>query len=89
MRSATLPSFWDRYRKLVRYYEKELGLPIKARADLVHIGFAVAYEMDYLLTWNCSHIANGETIRRLLRLNQSLKRLSPVILTPEELLEPL
>jgi hypothetical protein len=47
-------------RKLVRNYEKNLGLPSKAKADLLHIGFAVEYEMDYLLTWNCSHIANGE-----------------------------
>jgi hypothetical protein len=76
-------------RELVRYYEKKLGLPDKAKADLVHIGFSVAYDMDYLLTWNCSHIANGETIRRLLQLNRLIKRRTPVILTPEELLEPL
>ena len=75
-------------RELVRHYERFLGLPKRARADLVHISFAVSYEMDYLLTWNCSHIANGEIIRRLLRLNQSLKRATPLILTPEELIEP-
>lgn len=75
-------------RELVLNYEKNLGLPKRARADVVHIAFAVAYEMDYLLTWNCSHIANGEVIRRLLRLNQGLKRVTPLILTPEELLEP-
>jgi len=76
-------------RELVRNYEKNLGLPKRARADLIHIAFAVAYEMDYLLTWNCSHIANGEIIRRLFRLNRELKRATPLILTPEELMEPL
>jgi hypothetical protein len=76
-------------RKLVRNYEKHLGLPSKARADLLHIAFAVEYEMDYLLTWNCSHIANGEVIRRLMTTNQRLKKPSPIIITPEELLEPL
>ncbi|MBU1598934.1 type II toxin-antitoxin system VapC family toxin [bacterium] len=76
-------------RELVRGYEKRLGLPKQARADIVHIAFAVAYKLDYLLTWNCSHIANGEVIRRLLRLNKELKRLTPIILTPEELLEPI
>ena len=79
----------ENVRKLVRIYEKNLGLPERARADLVHIAFAVAYEMDYLLTWNCSHIANGEVIRRLFQLNQGIKRETPLILTPEELLEPL
>lgn len=68
-------------RKLVRNYEKNLGLPSKAKADLLHIAFAVEYEMDYLLTWNCSHIANGEVIRRLMTTNQRLKKSSPLILT--------
>jgi len=76
-------------RLLARDYERKLGLPKKAGADILHIAFAVAYKMDYLLTWNCSHIANGETIRRLLKLNQELNRTTPLVLTPEELLEPL
>jgi predicted nucleic acid-binding protein len=76
-------------RELVRSYETNLGLPAKARADIIHIAFAVAYRLDYLVTWNCSHIANGETIRRLLKLNQRINRATPLLLTPEELLEPL
>lgn len=43
--------------------------------------------MDYLLTWNCSHIANGEIIRRLAEANMALGRLTPLIVTPEEVLE--
>ena len=76
-------------RHLVHIYKKNLNFPEKASADLVHIAFAVAFEMDYLLTWNCSHIANGEVIRRLYKLNKEIKRATPLILTPEELLEPL
>jgi len=52
-----------------------------------HFAFAVAYEMDYLLTWNCAHIANGEIIRRLLDVNAELNRFTPLIVTPEEILE--
>lgn len=74
-------------RHLVRAYEKELGMTGQAKADVIHIAFAVAYEMDYLVTWNCAHIANGEVIRRLLQINQRLNRPTPIILTPEELLE--
>lgn len=72
-------------RRLARLYEKLLGLPEQARADVLHISFAVSYEIDYLVTWNCKHIANGQVIRRLLDVNQELKRLTPVIVTPEEL----
>jgi hypothetical protein len=75
-------------RRLVRWYERRLGLPDKAFADLAHIAFAVAYRMDYLVTWNCAHIANGEVIRRLVSLNTNRKRHTPLIVTPEELLLP-
>ena len=37
-------------------------LPKKAAADAMHIAFAAVYGMDYLLTWNCRHINNIETI---------------------------
>ena len=72
-------------RALVRLYSERLKLPEQARADILHIAFAVAYELDYLVTWNCKHIANGQTIRRLLWVNRELRRPTPVILTPEEL----
>ena len=72
---------------LVNAYEDRLGLVGRARPDLLHIAFTVAYESDYLVTWNCRHIANGETIRRLARANAELGRFTPVIVTPEELLE--
>jgi hypothetical protein len=42
--------------------------------------------MDYLVTWNCQHIANGEMIRRLLDANAELRRATPVVVTPEEIL---
>lgn len=74
-------------RSLVRWYDENLGLRGRARADLPHFAFAVAYDLDYLVTWNCSHIANGEVIQRLQELNRSARRSTPVIVTPEELLD--
>jgi hypothetical protein len=58
----------------------------RARADLPHFAFAETYEMDYLVTWNCTHIANGEVIRRLHEVNEELRLSTPIIVTPEELL---
>ena len=75
----------DKVRHLVHIYDRQLGLPPYARADVVHIAFSVAYELEYLLTWNCKHIANGRVIQRLGELNQRLGRSTPVIVTPEEL----
>ena len=73
-------------RSLAEWYQKELRLPPKAGADALHIAVAVFYEMDYLVTWNCSHIANGHILRKLMQLNQGLERYTPLLLTPQELL---
>ena len=76
----------DDVRDLVHEYDGRLGLVGRARADLPHFAFAVAYEMDYLVTWNCRHIANGQVIRRLLDANAELQRPTPLLITPEEIL---
>ena len=73
-------------RSLADQYQAELRLPKKAAADALHIALAVFYEMDYLVTWNCAHIANGYVLRALMNLNQSLGRYTPLLLTPDELL---
>lgn len=51
------------------------------------MAYAVTYEIDYLLTWNCKHIANGIIIQRLQAANIELNRHMPIIVTPQELLE--
>ncbi len=74
-------------QELVHLYQGKLGLSPNAHTDLLHIALAVVYETDYLLTWNCKHIANGEVIQKLFNVNHKLNRFTPLILTPEELLE--
>jgi hypothetical protein len=54
--------------------------------DLTHVGLAVAHEMDYLVTWNCAHLANAEFVRKIVQANQQAGRFMPMIATPEELL---
>lgn len=73
-------------RSLADWYQAELRLPEKAGTDALHIALAVFYEMDYLVTWNCTHIANGHILRALMKLNHSLGRYTPLLLTPHELL---
>jgi len=70
-------------------YRRRLGLAGSATSDLPHFAYSVAYNMDYLLTWNCAHIANGQVIKRLLEANQELGRPTPIILTPQELMAEL
>jgi hypothetical protein len=72
---------------LGREYQAGLALPAAARLVVAHLAYTVAYELDYLLTWNCAHLANGRTIQRLRAVNARLGRGTPIILTPEALLE--
>ncbi len=60
--------------------------PSKASEDALHISIATVHFADYLLTWNCRHIANPEIQARISE-NFRLKGLFlPFICTPDELL---
>jgi len=64
---------------------KEL-LPQKAFPDALHIAIATVHQIDYLLTWNCKHIANLEVLPRIAAFCEDLGLILPIICTPEELL---
>jgi predicted nucleic acid-binding protein len=72
---------------LYKIYIKRLAVPQRALRDAVHLAVASVHCMDYLVTWNCAHIANGEIIKKVMEINIDLGVSIPVILTPEELLE--
>ncbi len=61
-------------------------IPRVARADAVHISIAALHEMDYLLTWNCKHIANPKIQRKLESVFDGAGYTVPLIYTPEQLL---
>jgi hypothetical protein len=44
---------------------REGTLPAKARIDALHVAAAAVAGVEYLLTWNCTHIANAETLPRI------------------------
>lgn len=68
-------------------YMEFFNLPEKLYRDMTHIAYAVHYEMDCLLTWNFTHLANLHMKTQLARLNERLGFRTPVICTPEELME--
>jgi len=72
---------------LSRQYKEKLGLSAKAFADIMHISYAVSYEVEYLLTWNCKHIANPAIIENLVRLNDIIGRHTPKLITPQQFIE--
>ncbi|MGO9954146.1 MAG: type II toxin-antitoxin system VapC family toxin [Dissulfurispiraceae bacterium] len=72
--------------KMAQVYVEKLKFPPKALRDAVHLAVASVHSIDYLLTWNCSHIANGEVIMKLMQINALHGIKTPIICTPEELM---
>jgi len=61
-------------------------IPRKAARDAAHIAIATVYSCDYLLTWNCRHIANAELDRGIRRVVDCHDFEMPGLCTPEELM---
>jgi predicted nucleic acid-binding protein len=65
----------------------QAALPGNARLDALHIAVAAFHEVDYLLTWNCSHIANARILPRVREVLSGLGFSTPIICTPEEMVD--
>lgn len=65
------------------------AVPSKAEDDAVHIATATIRGMDFLLTWNMSHMANATVRRRIDKLCENAGLVPPIICMPEELMEEL
>ena len=61
-------------------------VPQKAADDAIHIAVASVHKVDYLLTWNCKHIANPHLRRRISDCLSAHGIRSTVICTPEDLI---
>lgn len=72
---------------LAEQIQKTVPLPERAAADALHIALAVVHGVDFLVTWNCRHIANAALRQRIEAVCTATGYGAPVICTPEELLE--
>jgi hypothetical protein len=62
-------------------------IPTVAEIDAYHIAMAAVNGMDYLLTWNCTHIANASMRSKIEDVCRSKGYEPPTICTPQELME--
>lgn len=62
------------------------NLPSKASDDAIHIATATVHGLDYLLTWNCKHIANAQIQKKLTEICRDFGYELPIICTPYELM---
>lgn len=65
---------------------KGVPLPPKAGADAAHIAVAAYHGMDFLLTWNLTHIANAELRPQIEGVCRERGYSAPILCTPDELM---
>jgi len=86
LRSLPLLELNGAVRNLAAQFLTRSSLPPKADVDAIHIAAATVHSMDYLLTWNCKHIANAQIQGKLAEISLDCGYQLPIICTPYELL---
>lgn len=60
------------------------ALPLTMRSDAMHLAAASVARADYLLTWNCRHLANANVLKRLAKEARNRGWELPLVCTPLE-----
>ncbi len=81
-KAAVTPEALDLANRILR----ESGLPTRAKVDAQHIAIAAANGIDYLLTWNCKHLANPQITPKVARSCRRAGFRPPEICTPETII---
>lgn len=77
----------ERVTALAEVISEQIRLPDRAQADAYHIAIPAVHCIDYVVTWNCKHIANAFMLRKVEQIVKSMGYMMPVVCTPEELME--
>lgn len=76
----------EKLEDIVSVYLLHKLMPSNDIRDAFHLAFASFYKMDYLITWNCEHLANAHKQNHIRIINFQLGFNIPLIITPLELL---
>jgi predicted nucleic acid-binding protein len=72
--------------EIVRTYIARQVMPRDPAGDALHLALASHHRCDFLVTWNCQHLANANKFDHIRRVNTMLGIFVPALVTPLELL---
>ncbi len=72
---------------IAKGYVNQGVIPERYFPDALHVALASFYKIDFLVTWNCAHLAEAHRRRRVRLFNTSAGLFVPEIVTPMELVE--
>jgi predicted nucleic acid-binding protein len=70
----------------VQVYLQHKLMPARRSEDALHLALASHNHCDFIVTWNCRHLANPNKVRHVERINTMLGLHVPAIVTPRDLL---
>ena len=73
--------------EVIEFYLKHKLMPAGVFGDATHLALATVYKCEYLVTWNCKHLANPNKLDHMVRVNWMLGFATPKIVTPIQLLD--
>ncbi len=68
--------------EIVNAYVINKAMPKNPKGDALHLALATYHKCDFLLTWNCNHLANPNKFIHLSAVNALLGYLTPQLTTP-------
>ena len=71
---------------IAQVYMEKLIMPQEPQGDAFHLAIASFYNVDILLTWNCTHLANPNKFDFITRINRELGLTTPELKTPYDYL---
>lgn len=72
--------------EIVQAYIRHKLMPANPTGDALHLALASYHKCDFLVTWNCEHLANANKFGHVRRVNTMLGLFVPALVTPMELL---
>lgn len=72
--------------EIVQTYIDHKVMPHDPTGDALHLAIASYHKCDFLLTWNCNHLANANKFNHIRRINTMLGLYVPILITPLEIL---
>jgi predicted nucleic acid-binding protein len=76
----------EEIKQIVKFYLQNRLMPNDPLGDALHLALASYHKCDYLLTWNCKHLANPNKFQQIRWCNQSLGLYVPTLVTPNQLI---
>lgn len=72
--------------EIAEIYVRHKLMPSRSPEDALHLALASRHGCDFIVTWNCKHLANPNKVRHVERINTRLGLHIPAIVTPRDLL---